>query len=348
MALPGLHQHRKFKLLVHVMGEPFAHVRGYLECMWDTGYESGDAFLGSAQSVEAAAGYPGQPGKLCAALLEAGFVDQVDSGYEIHDLLANAPQYVKRRRKREQERKNREAGASLTDQRSTTDQPLTDQRSTTDQPLVDQRLVMSSTTCNLQPATCNLQPSPSVAGSSSEKVNEVTGKKKSAPSCSAASEPPVPPVLTFPCSGKKNAPKEWHLTEAKLAEYREAFPGVDALAECRKALQWARDNPKKRKTAGGTPAFLTRWLSSAQDRGGGPGGPQRKETPLEILARLRREEAETKRQSAELIRHEKLAAEEAKREIVPVAEWAKTAKRACQDDGPPATPPAPASRPEDS
>jgi hypothetical protein len=80
--------------------------------------------------------------------------------------------------------------------------------------------------------------------------------------------PPEEIVLTFPCSGKKTDPREWHLGKAKLAEYAESFPGVDALAECRKALQWCRDNPSKRKTARGMTAFLSRWLSSAQDRGG--------------------------------------------------------------------------------
>jgi hypothetical protein len=79
-----------------------------------------------------------------------------------------------------------------------------------------------------------------------------------------------PPVLVYPCNGK---PDTWGLTAAKLAEYRESFPKVDAAAECRKALQWCRDNRAKRKTARGMPAFLGRWLAKEQDRSRGESAP---------------------------------------------------------------------------
>lgn len=82
-----------------------------------------------------------------------------------------------------------------------------------------------------------------------------------------SSEPPQaassePPMLTFPTNGKQ---KSWNLMRAKFAEYGESFPGIDVLAECRAALQWCRDNPSRRKTANGMPAFLGRWLSKAND-----------------------------------------------------------------------------------
>jgi hypothetical protein len=77
----------------------------------------------------------------------------------------------------------------------------------------------------------------------------------------ASSEPPAF-VLEFPCDGPV---KEFQLTEAKLAEYRESYPHIDVIGECRKALQWLRDNPTKRKTAGGMPAYLGRWLAKAND-----------------------------------------------------------------------------------
>ena len=90
-----------------------------------------------------------------------------------------------------------------------------------------------------------------------------------------SSEPPLataePAILSFPVVGDKKV-KEWHLTAAKLAEYRESFPGIDPLAECRKARQWCIDHPSKRKTFGGMPAFLSRWLIKAQDTIGGRGG----------------------------------------------------------------------------
>ena len=91
------------------------------------------------------------------------------------------------------------------------------------------------------------------------------------PNGESSTEPQAAAVLTFPVRGKvKGKPvHEWPLTEAKLAEYAETFPDFDVLAECRKALQWCRDNPGKRKTPRGMAAFLSRWLTSAIDRGGG-------------------------------------------------------------------------------
>jgi hypothetical protein len=80
-----------------------------------------------------------------------------------------------------------------------------------------------------------------------------------------ASEPPDPVVLVFPTAGK--GAKEWSLLASKLKEYEESFPGVDVLAECRKARQWCIDHPRKRKTPGGTPGFLSAWLGRAQDQG---------------------------------------------------------------------------------
>jgi hypothetical protein len=75
----------------------------------------------------------------------------------------------------------------------------------------------------------------------------------------------VTAVLTFPTDGN---PREWDLTEAKVKEFREAFPSLDVVAECRKALAWVQANPTKRKTPRGMPGCLFRWWSRVQDRGG--------------------------------------------------------------------------------
>ncbi|AMV23446.1 hypothetical protein VT84_03485 [Gemmata sp. SH-PL17] len=78
-------------------------------------------------------------------------------------------------------------------------------------------------------------------------------------------EPDEPPVMTFPCAG--SGPREWCLTQSKLTEWSNAFPGVDVLAECRKARQWLIDNPRKCKTHSGMARFLGSWLGRAQDSG---------------------------------------------------------------------------------
>ncbi len=80
------------------------------------------------------------------------------------------------------------------------------------------------------------------------------------------SEPPKaatsePPVLTYPVTGKGGT--EWHLTPSKLREYEQTYPTLDILAALRAARQWCVDNPTKRKTSRGMPAFCSRWLESA-------------------------------------------------------------------------------------
>lgn len=77
-----------------------------------------------------------------------------------------------------------------------------------------------------------------------------------------AADPPPVALLTFPCDGKV---KQWHLTESHVAEWAAAFPSLDVLGECKKALAWSNANPTKRKTAGGMPKFLFSWLGRAQD-----------------------------------------------------------------------------------
>ena len=109
------------------------------------------------------------------------------------------------------------------------------------------------------------------------------------PSCSETAslfseqqEEASPSFLEFPTKGKGK--KSWHLTAAKVAEYVEAFPGVDVPFECRRALQWCRDNPQNQKTPGGMPAFLNRWLTKEQNnsRRGSNNGERRFTNPGEI------------------------------------------------------------------
>ena len=76
-------------------------------------------------------------------------------------------------------------------------------------------------------------------------------------------ESPSPAILDFPTVG--SGPKSWPLVQNKISEYQTSFPGIDILSECRKARQWCVDNPSRRKTFKGMPAFLSRWLGRAQD-----------------------------------------------------------------------------------
>lgn len=116
MARPGLSKHRKFKRLVKMLGEPMPHVRGYLELLWEVGYENGDPFIGDASDVALSCEFPGRPKRITDALLRcggegrAGFIEEAESHpgkYQIHDLFHHAPEYVLKRLKRENERQKR-------------------------------------------------------------------------------------------------------------------------------------------------------------------------------------------------------------------------------------------------
>lgn len=70
-------------------------------------------------------------------------------------------------------------------------------------------------------------------------------------------------LLVFPTRGTRPF---WSLTQAQVDDWAGLYPGLDILAECRKALAWCKAHPTKQKTAQGTPAFLTAWFNRAADR----------------------------------------------------------------------------------
>lgn len=130
MARPGLERNAKFKMLCRLLGEPRPHVRGYLETLWEVAYEHGNPEIGDADSIEAGAEYPGERHKLFNALLEcggtgrAGFIEEIEGKpgqYQIHDLFDHAPDYVRKRWKREQERKSNNSKESGGQRRTTAD-----------------------------------------------------------------------------------------------------------------------------------------------------------------------------------------------------------------------------------
>jgi len=106
MARPSLERNVKFKRLVIALGLPRPYVRGLLETMWDVAHECGNPVLGCADDVEAAAEWPGDPGVLFVTLSELRWIDEASNGvWQIHDYWHHAPDYVKKRRQREMERR---------------------------------------------------------------------------------------------------------------------------------------------------------------------------------------------------------------------------------------------------
>ena len=119
MGRPGLSLHRKFKHLARALdsvcgGMGKALARGLLEHLWEAAYQNGDDYLGAAADVEDIAGWHGEQGILVAALLSCGggglpgFIDEDSDSpghYRVHDLFDHAPDYVRKRLKRELERR---------------------------------------------------------------------------------------------------------------------------------------------------------------------------------------------------------------------------------------------------
>lgn len=94
--------------------------------------------------------------------------------------------------------------------------------------------------------------------------------KESSSLCSEDSSPEPPKssgeskvILTVPLIKKDG---EFEITENMIKEYKEAFPGIDVLAELRKLKIWNQDNPQNRKTRGGFKRHVLGWLSRAQNR----------------------------------------------------------------------------------
>jgi hypothetical protein len=97
-------------------------------------------------------------------------------------------------------------------------------------------------------------------------------KKPCAELPAVASAPPPtdlsPVFAVLPCVGKGR--KEFAVTEAMLSEWQASFPAVDVRQEVRALVQWARDNPTRRKTHAGAKSFFSRNLAKKQN-----GGPPR-------------------------------------------------------------------------
>ena len=128
MGRPTLDRHRKFKRLARKIGsKPLA--RGLLELLWDSANESGDPHFPDALDVEAVCDWDGEEGALCAMLVEMEFVDSVNTGYIVHDFWHHCPDYVRKRRDREQSRKDLGApiDKSVTGQCPASDRSLSSQ-----------------------------------------------------------------------------------------------------------------------------------------------------------------------------------------------------------------------------
>src|SRR3990167_7356341 len=115
MSRPGLTSTRKFRRLSRTLGSRLVAM-GALELVWQACWDACDDHVGTAAEIEDLVGWTGTPGALVEALIDAGAPDQegfleqierVNSGettYRVHDLWDHAPDYVLKRRQRQEQR----------------------------------------------------------------------------------------------------------------------------------------------------------------------------------------------------------------------------------------------------
>lgn len=75
-------------------------------------------------------------------------------------------------------------------------------------------------------------------------------------------EPLSPIFLTFKTNGTQ---KEWAMTEKRLLELKELYPGIDVVLELKKAKDWCDRETNRRKTVKGMERFINSWLGRAQN-----------------------------------------------------------------------------------
>ncbi len=86
--------------------------------------------------------------------------------------------------------------------------------------------------------------------------NTVSGEQKNCP---------APPIIELPLVDGTN----YSITAEQITEWMGLYPAVDVMQQLRNMRGWLEGTPEKRKTRKGVLRFVHRWLSRAQDQGGG-------------------------------------------------------------------------------
>jgi hypothetical protein len=238
----GTQNHLKMKRFQKLLDVPLYQAVGILETLWllcQDCCDDGRVGKYTDQEIADYLEWGGDPTVLIRCLSEAGWTDPDSSGRPIvHDWTEHCPEFIRERLRKREARRVKDLGCRTDGQERTGTDSNGQWR---DQPPLVPSIPNQS------------QPNPTNPNSSGE------------PDKPASSQP----VLLFPCVG--SGAKIWELTQAKVAEYRESFPGIDVMAQCRAARQWCQDNPSRRKTFNGMAGFLSRWLTKAQNAQGTSG-----------------------------------------------------------------------------
>lgn len=94
---------------------------------------------------------------------------------------------------------------------------------------------------------------------------------------SAEPETVSPPVISLPLNDGSFYP----ISQEQCHEWAGLYPAVDVIQQLRGMVGWLNANPSRRKMKRGINAFVNRWLSKEQDRGGSKTSPSKSGTGFE-------------------------------------------------------------------
>lgn len=278
----------KFMVLKTRLGLPRYQAIGLLEGLWYlTATNAQDGAVGRFSDLEIAAWleYPGDPGAMISALVDAGFLDRSETHrLVVHDWHEHAPMHIKANMAKHKKSFARGEIDPATEEGShdRTEEGSADNLAPLDVALDD-------------PSGFSLGGSLGSIPPNQTKPNQTKPKGKTSSSCPERprsrldDDTPTAHVL-MPLSGKSAS---LAITEGQVETFGRAYPGVDVMAELRRMNAWLEANPMRRKTHSGALKFVNAWLSRAQNDprpgrpDGGPGRPSLADQTRANAARLK-------------------------------------------------------------
>lgn len=241
-----LPRHRKYKKLKRLLGGQSPMET--LVVFWGTVAEqepSGMLDGWECSDIEDAAGWDGEPGALFAALLESGFLDQIENGYYPHDWVVHQPWVTRSEGRSDGARFSRlkqvapEAHAALKDKGVTAIS-----KADYEKLVAHNKSVYGDSPADSQPiAGGPLAPAPAPAPAPNARKSMSASKESSG---STTSDPlPAEP------SGQTTTPKTMTATEKQLRTavadqqefLRKKFPSLDFELETEELVAKFRDKP---------------------------------------------------------------------------------------------------------
>lgn len=245
----------KFMVLKTRLGLPRYQAIGLLEGLWYlTATNAQDGAIGRFSDLEIAAWleYPGDPGQMITALVEAGFVDRSEEHrLVVHDWAEHAPMHIKANLSKHGKSFAR-GGDYLPPKEPPRDAPkeppIEGSHGNIPPNLTKPNQEKTSSSCSerkraaepddsMRPATADGSPQGTADGS--QVVHEIG---------------PLVDGSVLP------------VTARQVEKFRAAYPGVDTLPALRRANAWLEANPARRKTRRGALKFANGWLAREQDR----------------------------------------------------------------------------------